>query len=105
MNCFHIVITPDAEADLNRFFMYILLNLRNSQAAFSFLDDYDLTLETLSRHAGIIRDSDNPVLRARNLKRINFQKHRYFLLFSVKEETVTVYAVGHFLQDIQNVLH
>ena len=105
MKRYNVVTTPDADADLKRFFTYILLQLKNEQAAFSFLDDYDETIEILSKNAGMIKESEYKLLRERNLKRINFKRHRYFLLFSLNQDTATVVAIGHFLQDIDNVLH
>ena len=105
MKRYHVETTPDSDYDLSRHFDHIYTNLQNEQAAFSFLDDYDETIETLADHAATIKESDNAILRERNLRRINFQRNRYFLLFSTQQETVTVVAVGHFLQDIENVLH
>ena len=81
MKRYHVETTPDSDYDLSRHFDYIYTKLQNEQAAFSFLDDYDETIETLADHATTIKESDNTILRERNLRRINFQRHRYFCCF------------------------
>lgn len=68
------------------------------------MQDYRETRESLSRIAGSIKEADSEKLRERNLKRINFRRHDYFLLFRIDGEVATVTNVFHFLEDYENKL-
>ena len=44
---YKIVVTKDAEADLDRFIKYLIFEKESIQAAQNVLDDYDTTMESL----------------------------------------------------------
>ena len=66
---YDIVLTENAEEDLEAFVSYILHEKQNPQAARSILDDFDQT-DILSRRAGSLKLCDNPRLRALGYHRI-----------------------------------
>ena len=105
MKLYIVTITPEAEQDLERFFAYLERKLLNPQAADAFLEDYEDTVRTLIQTAGSIRIGEHPTLKSRNLRRINFRHHNYFLLFHINGDNAVVDAIGHTLQDIDNVIH
>ncbi len=49
---YNIVITADAEADLDGFIQYLLFEKKNEQAAKNVLDDFEATKEYLKNVAG-----------------------------------------------------
>lgn len=101
---YNVIVTIDAENDLNRYIQYLLFQKRNEQAAGNFLDDYEETIRVLSRVAGSLKPCENSRLRKLGYKRINFQRHRYFMLFRVEEDNAIVDALFHELQDYENKL-
>ena len=85
---YDIVLTENAEEDLEAFVSFILHEKQNPQAARSILDDFDQTTDILSRTAGRLKLCDNPRLRALGYHRINFMSHRYFMLYRIEGNTV-----------------
>ena len=48
---YKIVVTKDAEEDLDRFIQYLIFEKKSTQAARNVLDDYDATIECLKHVA------------------------------------------------------
>ena len=105
MQKYSVHLTAESEQDLQRFFHYLRHQLDNAQAAEAFLDDFEETVEALSAFADSVQTSTNELLRSRSIKRINFRRHKYFLLFTINSNQVIVVAIGHELQDTNNVIH
>ena len=80
---YKVVITKDAEDDLDRFVKYLIFEKKNMQAAQNVLDDYDATIESLKHVAGSLKLCDNPRLCLLEYRRINFLNHRYFMLYRI----------------------
>lgn len=99
---YKVLITPDAEADLDRFIAYLINEKNSKQAARNVLDDFEATIQSLSLVADSLRLCDNPRLRALGYRRINFLSHRYFMLYRIEKKTVIVDAIFHGLQDYEN---
>ena len=99
---YKIVITADAEEDLNCYIEYLLMMKNNEQAAKNLLDDFETTINTLKSAAGSLKLCDNPRLRKLGYRRINFLSHRYFLMYRIVENTVFIDNVFHELQDYEN---
>ena len=77
---YKVLITTDAEEDLERIIRYLLFEKQNSQAAANVLDDFEATKSTLSRVAGSLKLCDNPHLNALGYRKIHFLSHRYFII-------------------------
>ncbi len=99
---YKIVITKDAEEDLDRYVRYLLYDKKNEQAASNLLDDFEATKKALAKTAGIIRICDNPNLKMQGYRRINFLSHRYFMLYRIADKIVYVDNIFHELQDYEN---
>ena len=104
MRTYDVTSTPDADADTLRHYLYIRNVLRNPQAADAYLVDYDETREVLARSAGALRVGEHPLMKERNLRRINFLRHDYFMVYCVEGDEAIIIAVGHFDEDLQNVI-
>ena len=99
---YKVVVTSDAEEDLDRFISYLLFEKKNEKAACNVLDDFEATIKSLSLVASSLKLCDNPKLRACEYRRINFMSHRYFMLYRIKNEIVYVDNIFHELQDYEN---
>lgn len=102
---YKIVLTKDAEEDLNRFVEYLLFEKRSEQAARNLLNDFEATKVSLSKVAKSLKTCDNPKLKELGYHRINFLSHRYFILYRVENDTVYVDNIFHELQDYENKMN
>ena len=99
---YKIVVTRDAEEDLEHFIRYLVIEKKSMQAAENVLNDYDATIESLEHVAGSLKLCDNPKLRQLEYRRINFLDHRYFMLYRIVDNVVIVDSIFHELQDYEN---
>lgn len=102
---YNIVVTKDAEEDLDRFVNYLIVEKGSIQAAKNVLNDYDVTIESLKHVAGSLKLCDNPRLRELEYRRINFLNHRYFMMYRIAGSTVYIDNIFHELQDYENNMY
>lgn len=102
---YKVVVTRDAEEDLERFIKYLILEKESMQAAQNVLNDYDATVESLKHVAGSLKLCDNPRLHQLEYRRINFLNHRYFMLYRIVDEVVFVDNIFHELQDYESRMY
>jgi len=99
---YKVLITSDAEADLEGFIRYLLYEKKSEQAASNVLNDFEATKQILAKMAGSLKLCDNPKLSVLGYRRINFMSHRYFMLYRIEGETAVVDNIFHELQDYEN---
>ena len=99
---YKVVITSDAEEDLDRFIRYLLFVKQNPQAATDVLNDFEKTKERLSHIAGSMKLCGNPHLNALGYRKMHFQTHRYFMLYRIDDDVAFVDNIFHELQDYEN---
>lgn len=99
---YKVVITLDAEADLEQFLRYLLYEKKSEQAAKNLLNDFEMTKKKLEKVASSLADCQNPRLKVFGYKRINFTSHRYFMLYRIEDDKVIVDNIFHELQDYEN---
>ena len=80
------VVTAEAEEDLNQFVQYLLFAKKNKQAAKNVLDDFEDTIKKLKNVASSLKVCDNSRLQSLGYRRINFQQHRYFMLYRIEND-------------------
>lgn len=102
---YKVVVTKDAEEDLECFIKYLIMEKKSMQAAKNVLNDYDATIESLKNVAGSLKMCDNPRLRQLEYRRINFLEHRYFMLYRIVDNVVFVDNIFHELQDYENKMY
>lgn len=98
---YEVLVTPDAEVSLAECIAYLVEKKKSLQAAKNVLSDYDETIKRLSTIAGSIKLCESEKLAARELRRINFKEHRYFLLYFLDENRVIVTNMFHELEDYE----
>ena len=99
---YSVVMTSDAEEDLEGFIRYLLYEKRSPQAASNVLNDFEETKKRLSKRADSVKLCDHPKLHALGYRKMRFSKHRYFLMYRIEGEQVIVDRVFHELQDYEN---
>ena len=99
---YKVVVTAEAEEDLNRYIRYLLIEKKSKQAAENVLDDFEAAIQNLKSVAGSLKLCDNPRLRKLGYRRINFLSHRYFMMYRIVEDIVFVDNIFHELQDYED---
>ena len=102
---YKVVITIDAEKDLEKHIKYLIEVKKNDQSARSVLNDFEETKESLSRVAGSLQFCKNPKLRKLGYRRINYLHHDYFMLYRVVDDLAIVDSIFHFLEDYENKIN
>ena len=102
---YKVVVTEDAEADLDACIRYLLFEKKNRQASANVLNDFEATKEMLGKVAGSVKLCDNPKLSALGYRRINFLSHRYFMLYRIEGDMAIVDNIFHELQDYENKVY
>lgn len=102
---YKVVVTRDAEEDLERFIKYLIIEKESMQAAENVLNDYDVTIESLKHVAGSLKLYDTSRLRQLEYRHINFLNHRYFMLYRIVDNVVFVDNIFHELQDYENKMY
>lgn len=102
---YKVVVTRDAEEDLDRFIRYLILEKKSMQAARSVLDDFEAAKDSLKHMAGSLKLCDNPKLKKLGYRRMNFLNHRYFILYRIHDDVVLIDSIFHELQDYENRMH
>ena len=96
---YRVIITEDAEADMDGFVYYLLFEKKNEQAAGKLVDDFEAAIAILKHAAESLKVCENQQL---GYRRINFKSHRYFMLYRVEGDAVYVDNIFHELQDYEN---
>ena len=102
---YKIVVTIDAEQDLDNYIKYLLYEKKSTQAAKNVLDDFEATKESLKYVASSLKLCDNPRLKQLGYRRINFLNHRYFMLYRIGDNVVVIDSIFHDLQDYENKMY
>lgn len=100
---YEVVLTDKARVQLDHMIGYILLELKNEQAALNVMEDAEETKLRLSRVAESLKLCDDPALRNLGYRTIHFKRHNYFMLYRMDGDKVYVDAVYHDMQDYENV--
>ena len=98
---YKIVLTIDAESQLDAFIRYLLFEKKNEQAAMNLLNDFDETKKSLAIVAEKLRLCDNPKLKELGYRRMNFLSHKYFMLYRIENNLVIIDNIFHELQDYE----
>ena len=104
MKQYRVVVTDKAESALDRYIGYLADVKKNEQAANNLFYDYIETRKELERVAGSIKAPESQKLKDRNLKRINFRRHNYFMLFRIDGDKAVVVEIFHGLEDYEKKL-
>ena len=102
---YKIVVTIDAEQDLDNYIKYLLYEKKSTQAAKNVLDDFEATKESLKYVASSLKLCDNPRLKELGYRRFNFLNHRYFMLYRIVDNVVVIDSIFHDLQDYENKMY
>ena len=102
---YKIIFTENGRRTYVECLDYLFSELKNAQAALSFLKDFEDQLEILKSNAHWYPVCENKHLRSRKIRKIHLRKHRYKILYRIENEIeVHIDAVYHDLQDYENII-
>lgn len=105
MKDYRVIVTPDAEEDLKAYLAYLRDRKMNPQAVKNVLKDFKDTKNHLRNVAASLAEPESLMLKQRGLKRINFIKHNYFLLYYIgSDDIVYITNVFHGLENFESKL-
>ena len=99
MKTYNVIIEPEAKKQMTQHLSYIKNRLKNPQAAENVYRDFLASVGKLSTTAGSIKEPEDEALIKRGLKRRNFDRHGYFVLFRVVGDAAQVTNVFHFQEN------
>lgn len=104
MKRYSVKVSAEAKADLDNILGYLKYEKKNPQAVRNVYKDYVETRKALAATADSKRNPDSLKLVERGLKRIEFRRHDYFMLFTIKGDKAIITNIFHYLEDFENKL-
>ena len=104
MREYTIIISPDAEADLNELEDYIALELQAPSTAVVYLREIRADIATLTEFPGRIRLVPNEPWHSRGVRRKNFKNFAVFFVIYEDDHTVYVMNVLYQKSDLPTIL-
>lgn len=101
---YNVYVSDLACMQYDKFLDYIYHTLLNTQAADSLMQDFDDTIGNLEMQAESFGYCKSERLRKLGFHKIHFQRHRYLLVYRVKQDSVIVEGMYHELQDYENMI-
>lgn len=101
---FRVELSELASGQYDKFLAYVYIVLKNPQAAGNLMRDFDDTIELLSEKADCFGYCKSDRLRKLGFHKIHFKRHRYLLIYRVKDDRVIVEGMYHELQDYENAI-
>ena len=101
---YKLIITKDAQHELDEIDNYITLQLCNPEAALDFLQDLAECYQNLAEHPYMYQASNDAHLKAKGYRKAVIKN--YILLYKVDDvaETVTIYGVFYGPSEYYNLL-
>lgn len=100
-----IIITFDAKRQLEAYVGYVKNKLHNKQAARKIIDDANQTFLRLISVAESLAYCEDEVLKKKGYRKIQFDKHDFFMVYRIENDTVIVDAMYHMLQDVNDIFN
>lgn len=103
---YEVVVSPEAEADLDRIIRYIAADLRNPPAATALADKIEARLCELETMPGKFSFCKDAFLRAMGYRRAQVGNHQIICRIDETAKRVLIVHFYHTLQDYEsNLLH
>lgn len=101
---YNVYVSDLACEQYDKFLDYIYHTLLNPQAAVSLMQDFDETIGILEMQAESFEYCKSERLRNLGFHKIHFRRHRYLLVYRLKQNIVIVEGMYHELQDYENAI-
>lgn len=104
MKEYKVIVSVDAENALTKYLDYLYYVKQSPQSASNVLKDFFSTVDKLSYLASSLPEPQSEKMRELKLKLTKLDKHNYYLVFTVNDDTNTVVVTNifHTSEDIEN---
>lgn len=99
---FDVVLSDLAVTQYDNILSYIYDTLKNPQATKSVMQDFDRTVELLKTQANNYGYCKSERLSNLGFHKLHLLKHKYILVYRIKNDTVVIEGIYHELQDYEN---
>jgi len=99
---YEVLVSPEADADLDQIIRYIAIDLRNPEAASALADKIDARLNDLETMPNKFAFCKDAVLRAMGYRRASVGN--YLILYRVNEDSRQV-LIAHYYHTLQDYEH
>lgn len=101
---YNLIITNNADSELEEIVRYIAEHLDNTKAAASFLDSVESAYDRLTDNPHLYQLCDNPAFERRDYRKVVIGN--YVMIYRVEEERNSVYILHFFFgrQDYFNLI-
>ena len=99
---FEVELSEHAEEQYDAILFYLAYKLKNPQAVSGVMEDFDTAIKLLERNADVYGMCNSRKLRDLGFHKLHFEKHKYLMVYRIKEHRVIVEGIYHELQDYEN---
>ena len=100
---FEVILSENAQERYDKILYYISFKLKNEQALFAVMDDFDKAIEQLENSADVFAFCRSDRLRNLGFRKLFFDSHEYLFVYRlVDDKTVIVEGMYHELEDYEN---
>lgn len=105
MKTWEVQVIPRVENRLMGILSYIAENpLYNPDAARAVFEDFEATVKMIGKLGDSVAVGAHPIMQKRNLRRMNFLKHDYYLIYRIRGNVAQIVRIGHRLENLDKVL-
>ncbi len=101
---YKVKIMPPAQRQLEKYIAYTKNTLKSPDAAKSIAADARKTKQKLSEVAGSLKLCEDERLARHGYRIIHFEHHKFYMIYRINDDTVSVDFMLHELQDIDNII-
>ena len=101
---YKLVISDNANQQLESILDYIVYRLKNNQAAKSLINDIEKAHAKLREIPEVFGYCNDRYLAIKQYRKLTLEKHDYVILYKVKGEVVTIYGIFHMLENYREKL-
>lgn len=102
---YKVIVAKEAKQRFQNSLDYILSMYQDIFVIRRLIEDYEKTLERLSKSADIYKLCREPELAEEGYRVIHFEHYKYIMIYVINGDTVEVVSILHTLQDVKkNVL-
>ncbi len=96
---YKLIVTERADEQIERLTAYLIIKLKNTDAATHFLDELETIYNRLEENPFQFSESREEYLFLRGYREAVFQQMNYRVVFRIDEMTVYILGVFHTLED------
>ena len=99
MKIYKVKMSDVAKEDLDSILAYLKYELKNPQAVRNVYQDYKETRKVLAKTADTKPEPQSTKLIERDLRRIDFRRHDYFMLYRIEGDKAIISNIFHHFHD------